>query len=329
MTQNQSSRRQFLKTGAAALGTLSATSLANNSKAQETSSPSSDKNTPGTFWPGGERMMISISMQFEAGGEPAFDMESPFSGKPLPKPYPDLPAKTWFQYGYREGIPRLLDLWDDFNIKVTSHMVGDAVVKNPDLAKEIVRRGHEAAAHGMSWDDQFNMNRSEEKSFISKGVEAVEKATGKTPLGYNCNWLRRSTNTLSILQELGFTYHIDDLSRDEPFIIPVNEQPFVVIPYTLRCNDIALIEGRNFSTEQFYQQLKDEFDQLYRESTKRRVMMSISTHDRIGGSPGVVHALRRFLEYATQHQGIAFKRKDEITQVALKSPLTKREKEAT
>ncbi|BDS06881.1 polysaccharide deacetylase [Oceaniferula spumae] len=325
MEPKQTSRRQFIKAGAATLG---AAGLAAKAHAQN-QSPSTDPQRGGKYWPGGERLVISISTQFEAGGEPEFNMESPFSGNPLPKPYPDLPARTWFQYGYREGIPRLLDLWDEFNIKVTSHMVGDAVVKNPDLAKEMVRRGHEAAAHGMSWDNQFDMSRDEEKRFIAKGVEAVEKATGKTPLGYNCNWLRRSTNTLSILQELGFTYHIDDLSRDEPFIVPVNDKPFVIVPYTLRCNDIALIEGRHFSTDQFYHQLKDEFDQLYRESAKRRVMMSISTHDRIGGAPGVVNAIRRFLEYATKHEGLSFKRKDEIARISLKSPTTIKEKVAT
>jgi hypothetical protein len=31
-------------------------------------------------------------------------------------------------------------------------------------------------------------------------------------------YARNSPNTLEILQELGFLYHIDDVSRDEPFI---------------------------------------------------------------------------------------------------------------
>jgi hypothetical protein len=37
-------------------------------------------------------------------------------------------------------------------------------------------------------------------------------------------------NTLPILQELGFIYLIDDLSRDEPSIRQVNGRPFAVIP---------------------------------------------------------------------------------------------------
>lgn len=270
-----------------------------------------------SFWPNNAKLAISISMQFEAGGEPDFGFDSPFSGSPLPPEYPDLPAKTWFQYGYLEGIPRLLNLWDKYNIKVTSHMVGQAVLNNPELAQEIVKRGHEAAAHGMSWSSQFNMTREQEKDFVAAGVKAVQNVTGVTPRGYNCNWLRRSVNTISILQELGFLYHIDDLSRDEPFVLQVNSKPFVVVPYSVRCNDIVLMEGRHFSPEAFLSTLKFEFDQLYAEGETRCRQMSISTHDRIGGTPAVVRALDQFLAYATQHSGVWFARKDEIAKWAL------------
>jgi peptidoglycan/xylan/chitin deacetylase (PgdA/CDA1 family) len=202
---------------------------------------------------------------------------------------------------------------------VTSHMVGQAVKENPDLAKDIVNRGHEAAAHGMHWISQFNMTREQEKQFILDGVNAVREITGVTPKGYNCNWLRGSVNTLSLLQELGFLYHIDDLSRDEPFIITVNQNLFVVVPYTLRCNDIVLLEGRNFTPDDFFETLKYEFDQLYEESGSQQRMMSISTHDRIGGTPAVVKALDKFLEYANKHKGIWFARKDEIAKWTLKN----------
>ncbi len=201
-------------------------------------------------------------------------------------------------------------------------MVGQAVLANPDLAKEIVKRGHEAAAHGMSWLSQFNMTREKEKQFIAEGVKAIYDVTGAEAKGYNCNWLRRSVNTISILQELGFLYHIDDLSRDEPFILTVNKKPFVVVPYTVRCNDIVLIEGRHFSPSSFLETLKYEFDQLYLEAETKRRQMSISTHDRIGGTPSVVQALDKFLEYANKHSGVWFARKDEIAKWTLKNHST-------
>jgi peptidoglycan/xylan/chitin deacetylase (PgdA/CDA1 family) len=243
----------------------------------------------------------------------------------MEKGYVDLPAATWYQYGYKEGIPRMLDNWDKLGIKVTSHMVGSAVLKNPQLAKEIIERGHEAAAHGMNWSSQYNLSYDAEKKFIQDGVDAIKKVTGATAIGYNANWLRRGENTLKILQELGFKYHIDDLSRDEPFIVQVNNKDFAVVPYTLRNNDILLIEGKNFSADQFFNQVKLEFDQLYAESEFKRRQMSISFHDRIGGTPQMVQVTKNLIEYMQQHKGVTFKRKDEIAEMTLNDRTSIRE----
>ena len=298
-------RKGFLKQS----GLLGLASIISPHIQQQTSVPPTSK------WADGSRLVISVSMQFEAGGQPD-NAESPFPQN-MQKGFKDLPGETWYQYGYKEGIPRMLDLWDKYNIKITSHMVGSAVLKNPKLAKEIVGRGHEAAAHGMNWATQYTMSYEEEKKFIKDGVDAVKHITGFTPVGYNANWLRRGENTLSILQELGFTYHIDDLSRDEPFIIQVNNKDFAVVPYTLRCNDIVLIEGKNFSADQFLNQLKLEFTQLHEESAVKRRQMSISFHDRIGGSPQIVQAAKEFFEFASRQKGVVFKRKDEIAKMTL------------
>ena len=175
------------------------------------------------FWPGNTRLVVSISMQFEAGGQPPKSTDSPFPKVEFPDDVPSDPAtNTWFAYGYREGIPRMLDLWDRHGVKVTSHMIGEAVKRHPALAKEIVARGHEAAGHGPRWSSQYAMSREEERQFIAEGTRMVEDVTGQRPVGYNCNWLRRGPNTLSLLRELGYTYHIDDISRDEPFIEQVD-----------------------------------------------------------------------------------------------------------
>ena len=315
-----SSRRNFIKQ----MGVLGVAGMMNPADMiSEISKNKSMNTTKKTKWADGSRLVVSVFMQFEAGGQPD-NAESPFPQN-IQKGFIDLPAATWYEYGYKEGIPRMLDNWDKLGIKVTSHMVGTAVLKNPALAKEIVQRGHEAAAHGMSWSTQYTMPYEEEKRFIKEGVDAIKQVTGFDAIGYNANWLRRGKNTLDILQELGFKYHIDDLSRDEPFIIQVKNKDFVIVPYTLRCNDIMLIEGKNFSTDQFLNQVKMEFDQLYAESETRRRQMSISFHDRIGGTPQMVQAAAQIINYMQKHQGVTFKRKDEIAAMALQDKTTLRE----
>lgn len=283
--------------------------------------PTTARGDNGTHWPNGARLVISVSMQFETGGQPE-GAESPFSGNPLPAGQPDLPADSWYRYGANEGVYRMLDLWDKYQIKVTSHVVGEAAMKYTELAKAIADRGHEIAAHGIAWADQWNKSYAEELDFVGQGVDVVEKITGQRAVGYNCNWLRRSPNTLKVLQELNFLYHIDDVSRDEPFITMVRGKKFVVMPYTLRNNDIVNIEGKHWSPDQFLYQLKAEFDQLYAEGKDRRRMMSVSLHDRIGGSPAIVRVMDEFIRYANSHEGVVFMRKVDIAKMVVNDPNT-------
>ncbi len=317
-------RRDLLVRAAALAG---ATTLAAGTPARAKDGPEADP-PAGPFWPEGIRLVVSISMQFEAGGQPSKGTDSPFPRVDFSAGVPsDAAANTWFAYGYREGIPRMLDLWDRHGVKVTCHMIGEAARRHPELAREIVSRGHEPSGHGPRWSSQYAMSRNDEKQFLIEARDMVEAATGRRPMGYNCNWLRRGPNTLSLLQELGYLYHIDDVSRDEPFIEQVNGKDFVVVPYTLRNNDIVLIEGRSYSPAKFFEQIKLDFDQLYEEAGHRRRMMSVSAHDRISGTPQMVRVWDEFLRYAKSRRGVAFLRKDEIARYALQSPLTLRETE--
>jgi peptidoglycan/xylan/chitin deacetylase (PgdA/CDA1 family) len=299
-------RREFIKDSA--LSALAASAVSQTLQAKEFAMQGSATEqfaSHAPFWPEGARMVISISMQMEAGAQPSSGAESPMP--PMDPKYPDLPTTKWYEYGFKEGLPRLLDMFDRRNVKVTSHMVGAAVDLHPALAKEIVQRGHEASGHGQTWAAQYSMTPEQERESYRQSIASIERATGARPLGFNAFWLRGTPHTLEILQELGFLYHIDDVSRDEPFVINVKGKPFAVVPYTLHMNDIVGYESRHFSTQEYAGDLKAEFDMLYAESAKRRRMMSVSAHDRIAGRPSRTescrsrfHAERRDCAFRTQ-----------------------------
>jgi len=208
-------------------------------------------------------------------------------------------------------------LFDKHRIKMSSFMIGRAVDKAPDLAREIVRRGHEAAAHGRTWENSYALDADAERRFIADGVESIIKATGERPVGWNAYWMRNSPRTLDILQSLGFLYHIDEPSRDEPFIVKLKGGDFVTVPYTFHLNDIVSFPFVGWNAATYEQALRDEFDQLYEEGSHRRRVMVFSLHDRISGHPNRVRSLDRFLTYARSKPDVWFARKDEIAQWAL------------
>lgn len=119
-------RREFL---AAIGGTSAATTLpivANGKEATMTNATS--------FWPNNARLAISMSLMYEGGGQP-------ISGAPgvIPEPIrnglPDMPTNGVFQYGIYEGTPRLLNLFDKHDVKVTAFMIGQAVDKGSTVGR--------------------------------------------------------------------------------------------------------------------------------------------------------------------------------------------------
>src|SRR6476659_4694201 len=97
------SRRDVIKAGA--MAAIAAAVPSSVTLAEPV--PEQHKLGEGTFWPDGARMVISVSMQMEGGAQPPSGAESPMP-KIDPK-YPDLPASKWYDYGYKEGLPRLLE----------------------------------------------------------------------------------------------------------------------------------------------------------------------------------------------------------------------------
>lgn len=268
------------------------------------------------FWPSDARLAVSFSLMFEAGGQPISGAGGVIPD-PIEKDLPDLPTNAFFQYGVYEGVLRILDLMDKHHVKLSSFMIGQAVEKAPDLAREIVKRGHEAAAHGRTWQNSYALDPDAERRFIADSVESIEKITGQRPAGWNAYWMRNSPRTLDTLQSLGFRYHIDEPSMDEPFIIKLKGGDFVTVPYTFHNNDIVSFPFVGWNPAAYEQALKDEFDQLYEEGAHKRRMMVISLHDRISGHANRVRVLDRFLKYAKSKPGVWFARKDELAAYAL------------
>ena len=277
----------------------------------------------GGFWPNGARLAIAFSMVIETDADP-----DPVSKGPDGKSYPDLYAKTAGQYAANEAIPRMLDMFDRRRIKVTSMMCAQSAERNPALAKEVAQRGHECGSHGKTHDFQFQMDsRDDERAFIKDAADMIEKITGQRPVGWNCRGQLRSVNTLSLAQELGFIYHIDDISRDEPFVIPVNDKPFAVVPYTSHLGDIGYFNNRGMASV-FAQDLKLEFDALYAEAEHKRRMMVVTLHDAVARA-NRVKVFEDFVAYAQRQRGVWFARGDELAKWALGSPDSIKQKVAT
>ncbi|MFP5387537.1 MAG: polysaccharide deacetylase, partial [Bacteriovoracia bacterium] len=55
----------------------------------------------------------------------------------------------------------------------------------------------------------------------------------------------------------------------------------------------------------------------YAEGKNKRRMMSVSLHDRIGGTPAIVEVMDQFIKYGNTKKNVQFMRKDDIAMLVL------------
>ncbi len=276
------------------------------------------ENPPDIVWPNKARIAISVVVNYEEGSEYSLlDGDTHHeTNNEVPSPVPldqrDLFNESFFEYGSRVGVWRLLNLFERYGVKTTFYCCAVALERNPEVARAIVERGHEICGHGYRWQEYHSMDRDSELDSIRRTVESLERTTGVRPVG----WFTRygpSLNTRELVAgEQGFIYDSLSMNDDLPYFVRVNEAPWLVIPYSFETNDARFWRGGLVSVNDFFEYLKDTFDCLYEEGQSSPKMMSVGLHCRITGRPARSRAVQRFLEYASGFPDVWFARRDEI-----------------
>jgi len=70
---------------------------------------------------------------------------------------------------------RILDILDEYSVKATFFMVGVNVVNYPDMAREVIRRGHEVGNHTYSHDQLKNLSADAVAREIGMCEDALEE----------------------------------------------------------------------------------------------------------------------------------------------------------
>ena len=275
--------------------------------------------TPPKFeWPNKAKIAVSVVVNYEEGSEYSI-LDGDASGESMgeaPSPVPagqrDLANESFFEYGSRAGIWRILRILRQSEITGTFYACALALERNKEVGPQIVKDGHEVMGHGNRWEEYFKMDRDAEREAIKQAVKSIEESTGTRPLG----WYTRygpSVNTRElVVEEGGFVYDCNSYADDLPFYTNVHGKPWLVVPYSLDINDIKFWTGVMPNPSDFYETMKNAFDFLYEEGETQPKMMSIGLHCRIVGTPGRAAALKKFFEYAKSLPDVWFARRIDI-----------------
>ncbi|KAL4816090.1 hypothetical protein BDW67DRAFT_175866 [Aspergillus spinulosporus] len=253
-------------------------------------------------WPNNARIAVSFVLNYV----PLFPFRARY-----------LNAEQDFEYGSRSASWRLLRLFKEFNWNFTTYAVAVALQKNPKFAKALVREGHEIAAHGYRWLDIWEYTPEQEREYIIKTLKVLKEVSGEMPVGayFGRGTPQTHAKFPEIWEELGeeFLWSSEVYNDDVPYWLdlpweeklPESERKgMLLIPYNYDCNDGKFHMSPGFGSsvaESYEQYLKNTFDMLYREGGK---MMNIPLHTRIIGKPGRCEALRKFMLYIAEKEGV-------------------------
>jgi len=278
------------------------------------------RNPPHPQWPGQARVALQFVLNYEEGGENAVlhgdgGSEQFLSEMFNPPSFTErhMSMEGIYEYGSRVGVWRILREFEKRGLPLTVFGVGMALQRHPELSAAFVELGHEIACHGWRWISYQNLDEATEREHMRLGLDAIEKLTGKRPLGWYTGRDSPQTRRL-VADDGGLLYDSDYYGDDLPFWMKVKRTdgavvPRLVLPYTLDTNDMRFSLPQGFSqAEDFYIYLRDSFDALYAEGDPNGQnapkMMSVGMHCRLLGRPGRLVALQRFLDHVAKHDKV-------------------------
>jgi hypothetical protein len=151
---------------------------------------------------------VAVSFTFD------FDAESAWLGS-FQRDTPS--ALSRGAYGATEGVPRILRLLDRYSLPATFFIPGDTAERHPDETRAIVNAGHEIGHHGYLHEPPHLLDEPAERIMLERGLEALQRITGKTPRGYRSPAWELSKQTFRLLEEYGFEYDASQLGADRPY----------------------------------------------------------------------------------------------------------------
>lgn len=87
-----------------------------------------------------------------------------------------------------EYTPILLSLLDKYDVKACFFLLADKVEKYPDLAREIVNKGHEIGIHGYKHYVNWFLGPKATYNELLRSIEIIYNITGKYPSYYRPPW---------------------------------------------------------------------------------------------------------------------------------------------
>lgn len=224
---------------------------------------------------------------------------------------PDVPNWGWHEYGWRCGLPRMMDALKHHGIRATASINGDVCNVYPTMAKAMHEAGWDFMGHGFVQKSMITVE--DERQVIADTKAAIEGFTGKKMRGWMGPGLGETFDTADLLAEQGVEWTCDWAVDDLPVDVETKHGTLVGVPYTMDLNDIVVYALEKHSSPEIYRRFRDSLAVYLEECRHGPRIMVISFHPYVSGVPHRIVYFRRILDELSRLPGVVFMTGSEIT----------------
>ena len=220
--------------------------------------------------------------------------------------FPDYTRKTHREYGHRVGIFRVLDALEAAGIRPTIAMDLMTAQNYPFLVEHCLGRGAEIIAHGISVTQMITseMGESEEREYIARCLEGIERATGTRPRGWLGPEFGESARTPQLLAEAGVEYVCDWTNDEQPYEMTTPGGSLVSLPICLDLDDVNALWERRMDVERYAELVKESLDRLLEDGKTTGRLLALNLRPWLVGQPFRIGYLEEILGHAARQKGV-------------------------
>jgi peptidoglycan-N-acetylglucosamine deacetylase len=212
------------------------------------------------------------------------------------------------QYGNRQGVPRILEILEKFDVKASFFVPAVTALLYPDEQRRVAAEGHEIGIHGWIHERNSELPLAAERDLQMRSSDVLEKVTGTRPVGIRTPSWDFSPNTLAITKEMGLLYDSSLMADVDCYELLMNGQNtgVVELPVEWIRDDAVYFNMNRFAglrpytpPEAVYDIFKREFDAAYREGG----IFQLTMHPHISGYRSRIWILDELIKYMRAHKG--------------------------
>jgi peptidoglycan-N-acetylglucosamine deacetylase len=212
-------------------------------------------------------------------------------------------------YGPLVGVPRILDLLQEYRLPATFFVPGVTAERYPDAVEQILAAGHEVAHHSYAHFSPIDQDEAAERSDFERALEALARFDVE-PKGFRCPSWEPTWRTPALVAEFGLEYDSSLMDADLPYLLETDAGEVVELPVHWSLDDweqYAYLPRPPFKSPiESPQKVLDLWISELDAMRRHGCLFVLTCHPFLSGRPHRVEVLRGLIEHALETKDVEF-----------------------